>query len=82
MLDRARFWEHIAGLAINERQHKLLNLLLGDFKGNLTTSKWGKIAKCSHDTALRDITALVDHGILARGAEGGRSTNYHLVNGP
>ena len=82
VLNGARFWEHIAGLAINERQHKLLNLLLGDFKGNLTTSKWGKIARCSHDTALRDITALVDNGILVRSAEGGRSTNYHLVSGP
>ncbi len=81
VLNRARFWERITGLAVNERQHRMLNLLLGDFKGNLTTSKWGKMAKCSHDTALRDITSLVDHGILARSAEGGRSTNYYLING-
>ena len=82
ILVKARFWERIADLTINDRQHRMLNLLLGDFKGNLTTSKWGKIAKCSHDTALRDITSLVDYGVLARSAEGGRSTNYYLVNGP
>ena len=82
VLNKARFWERIADLTINDRQHRMLNLLLGDFKGNLTTSKWGKIAKCSHDTALRDITSLVDYGVLARSAEGGRSTNYYLVNGP
>ena len=82
VLNKARFWERIAGLPINERQSKVLSLLLGDFQGNLTTSKWGKIAKCSHDTALRDITALVDHGILARSTEGGRSTHYSLVIDP
>ena len=79
VLSRARFWEHIAPLAINERQNKVLNLLLGDFEGNLTTTKWAKLTKCSHDTALRDITALMDQGILKRGPEGGRSTNYVLV---
>ena len=84
-LAKARFWGQIAESPINERQSKVLNLLLTEFKGNLTTSKWAKLTKCSHDTALRDITDLVDHGILARSAEGGRSTNYHLaddVNGP
>ena len=81
-LAKGRFWRRIAGVPINERQSKVLNLLTGDFKGNLTTSKWAKLTKCSHDTALRDITALVDHGILARSPEGGRSTNYHLVIDP
>ena len=79
VLSRARFWEQIASFPVNERQRKVLNLLLGDFEGNLTSSKWAKLTKCSHDTALRDITALVGHGILARGPEGGRSTNYVLV---
>ena len=79
VLSRTRFWEHIAPLAINERQNKVLDLLLGNFEGNLTTTKWAKLTKCSHDTALRDITALIDYGILERGPEGGRSTNYVLV---
>ena len=79
VLSRTRFWEHIAPLAINERQNKVLNLLLSNFEGNLTTTKWAKLTKCSHDTALRDITTLIHYGILARGQEGGRSTNYTLV---
>ena len=79
VLSRARFWEHIAPFPVNERQSKVLNLLLGNFEGNLTTAKWAKLTKCSHDTALRDITALMQNGILARSAEGGRSTNYVLV---
>ena len=79
VLSRQRFWEHISSYPINERQGKVLNLLLGDFQGNLTTTKWAKLTKCSHDTALRDITALMQNGILKRGPEGGRSTNYVLV---
>ena len=81
-LDKGRFWRRIAGVPINERQSKVLNLLLGDFKGNLTTTKWARLTKCSHDTALRDITDLVDRSILARSAEGGRSTNYSLIIDP
>jgi Fic family protein len=78
VLDKARFWEAIAGLAVNERQRQVLNRLLDGFEGKLTTSKYAKLAKCSQDTALRDILALVEHGILVRNSEGGRSTSYSL----
>ena len=81
-LVKGRFWGRIAGIPINERQSKVLNLMLGDFKGNLTTSKWAKLTKCSTDTALRDINALVDLGILSRSPEGGRSANYSLIIDP
>ena len=52
--------------------------LLDGFDGNLTTSKYAKLAKCSHDTALRDLLSLVEHGIMLRNPEGGRSTSYEL----
>ena len=76
---KARFWERAAGLALNERQRLMLNRLLDGFEGKLTTSKWAKLTKCSQDTALRDITYLVDHGLLARNPGGGRSTSYDLL---
>ena len=79
VLAKARFWERAAGLALNERQRLMLNRLLDGFEGKLTTSKWAKLAKCSQDTALRDITYLVDHGLLARNPGGGRSTSYDLL---
>jgi Fic family protein len=56
----------------------VINRLLDGFEGKLTTSKYAKLAKSSQDTALRDILALVEHGILQRSQEGGRSTSYAL----
>ena len=78
VLAKARFWRNVQSASLNDRQRKMLNLLLGNFKGNLTTTKWAKIAKCSHDTALRDIAGLIDRGVLVRGPAGGRSTTYYL----
>lgn len=78
VLFTARFWEDRAGETFNERQRKVLGLLLEDFKGHLTTSKWAKLTKCSQDTALRDIQDLIQRRILVRDDAGGRSTNYRL----
>jgi Fic family protein len=72
------FWLRFVGANINSRQRKILNLLMEDFEGVLNTTKWAKIAKCSQDTALRDIQDLIDKGILAKSSKGGRSTNYEL----
>ncbi|NOR43333.1 MAG: DUF4172 domain-containing protein [Gammaproteobacteria bacterium] len=58
---------------------KILNRLLDDFEGKLTTSKWAKIAKCSQDTAYRDILNLIDRGALQKESGGGRSTSYSVV---
>ena len=79
VLAKARFWERADGIALNERQRRVLNRVLGGFEGKLTTSKWAKLAKCSQDTALRDITGLAAHGLLARNPGGGRNTSYRLV---
>ena len=79
VLAKARFRERAAGLSLNDRQRRVLNRLLDGFEGKLTTSKWAKLAKCSQDTALRDIAFLVDHGLLARNPGGGRSTSYRLA---
>ncbi len=79
VLTKARFWEAHAGEPFNERQRKVLNLLLNGFEGKLTNSKWAAIAKASPDTALRDITDLVERGILIKEPGRGRSTSYALV---
>jgi Fic family protein len=79
VFQKARFWERRAGESFNERQRSIINRLLNGFEGNLTSSKWAKIAKCSPDTALRDIDDLISRGILKKNAAGGRSTSYSLA---
>ncbi|OGT70523.1 MAG: cell filamentation protein Fic [Gammaproteobacteria bacterium RIFCSPLOWO2_02_FULL_56_15] len=78
VLEKARFWQRWATTPLNERQVKLLNRLLDGFEGKLTTSRWATIAKCSQDTALRDITDLLARGVLRKSDAGGRSTSYEL----
>ena len=82
VLAKARFWERIQGVPLNERQCLVLNRLLDGFEGKLTTSKYAKLVKCSQDTALRDILPLVERGILVRNPAGGRSTSYALATDP
>ncbi len=79
---KARFWQHWATMPLNERQRKLLNRLLDGFEGRLTSSKWAAIAKCSPDTALRDINDLLTQGVLRKSDAGGRSTSYELNDLP
>ena len=73
-------FDRFRNIAMNERQLIILNKLIDDFEGKLTTAKWAKLCKCSHDTALRDIDDLISKGILKRSPEGGRSTSYELCN--
>lgn len=80
VLDKARFWQQWATTPMNERQIKLLNRMLDGVEGKLTSSKWAAMAKCSADTALRDITDLIERGVLRKAEGGGRSTAYVLCD--
>ena len=79
ILRKARIWEMINRNPVNERQRVVINRLLGDFVGHLNTSKYAKLAKCSNDTALRDIRELLERGILIQNSGGGRSTSYRMA---
>jgi Fic family protein len=79
ILAKAKFWERIREVAINDRQRLVLNKLLDGFEGKLTTTKYAKLTKSSQDTALRDIAYLVEKGVLVRSSEGGRNTSYSLA---
>jgi Fic family protein len=80
VLAKTRFWQRWAATPMNERQVKLVDRFLDGFEGKLTSSKWAAIAKCSPDTALRDISELMSLGVLRKSAAGGRSTSYELVD--
>lgn len=79
VLVKARFWEQHSQTPLNDRQRLMLNKLFDSFEGKLTSSKWAKIAKCSQDTAIRDIQDLISKSILQKEVQGGRSTNYELI---
>lgn len=79
VLGKARFWKLHAGRSFNDRQRLVIERMLNGFEGKLTNSKYAKLAKCSSDTALRDIDDLVTRGVLTKDKAGGRSTSYSLA---
>jgi len=79
VLDKARVWQRVNQAPVNERQRRVINRMLDDFEGPMTTSKYAKLAECSSDTALRDIQALLERGIIEKNPGGGRSTSYRLA---
>lgn len=79
VVKKKMFWEQNQHLTFNDRQRKVLNMLLDGFEGKLNSSKWYKINHCSQDTAIRDIKDLIEKGILRSTGEGGRSTNYEIT---
>lgn len=80
VLRKARTWERIHVEPVNDRQRSIINRLLDGFEGHLNTSKYAKLAKCSNDTALRDIQDLLERRILIQNPGGGRSTSYRLAD--
>ena len=79
VLNKAQFWQRWAGTPMNERQTRVLNLVLDGMESKLTNAKWATLGKCSADTALRDINDLLARGVLSKLEGGGRSTGYVLV---
>ncbi len=79
VIEKAKFWEHFQNVSLNERQRKMVNRLLDGFQGNINTSRYARMTKCSNDTALRDLRALLNLGILIKNAGAGRSTSYSLI---
>ena len=79
IIHKTHFWEALTRVPLNERQRKMINCLLDGFVGKLTSTKWAKIAKCSQDTAYRDILDLIDKNILTKNEKGGRSTSYSIL---
>jgi len=78
-IDKARHWERLRDVPLNERQRLVIDQLLEGFEGKLTSSKWAALTKSSTDTALRDIQQLLERGVLVRNQAGGRSTSYSLA---
>ena len=81
VLFKAQLWGKMNQQPVNERQRLVVNRMLDDdFEGHMHTSKYAKLAKCSTDTALRDIQDLKARGVFIQNPGGGRSTSYRLPN--
>lgn len=81
VLFKAQLWDIINQKPVNGRQRLIINRMLeDDFQGFMNTSKYAKLAKCSKDTALRDIQELKGRGILLQNPGAGRSTSYRLLD--
>ena len=79
VLFKAKLWDTINRKPVNDRQRLIINRMLeDDFKGFMHTSRYAKLAKCSTDTALRDIQEMKRRGIFIQNPGGGRSTSYRL----
>ena len=64
VLQKTYFWQLHANQPCTERQKTVLNVFLSGYDGKLTAKNWAKIAGVSTDTANRDITDLVQKGLL------------------
>ena len=80
VLRDAVLWQRINQHLVSERQRRVINRMLDDFEGHLSTSKYARLARCSSDTALRDIRDVLDRGILVKNPGGGRSTSYRFAD--
>jgi Fic family protein len=79
VLDKARFWDRIKDVPLNDRQRSVINRLLDGFEGKLTSSKYAKLTKCSQDTAYRDILALVERRPRSKSRRGAQHELFARV---
>lgn len=77
-IQRERFWARHGGKAINERQRKVVALLLIGFEGKLRNEKYRRLTDVSDATASRDLADLVEKGLLERFGEG-KGSFYELA---
>ena len=79
VMGKSKFWNKHAKTILNERQQKVIGKMLEGFDGGISSSKYGKVCKCSKDTAVRDISDLLKKKVFSKMPGGGRSTAYKLI---
>lgn len=79
ILNKSFFWQKASAVPMTERQTRMLNLFLEGYEAKITSKTWATLAKCSKDTAIRDIQDLVDKNILAEDIPGAKRPSYSIV---
>ena len=78
IVKRASFWNTQNENSFNKRQQVIINRLLAGFNEGLTTTIYACIAECSRDTALRDVTKMLQNGVLLKEGGLGKNTRYKI----
>lgn len=79
ILNKSLFWQKASAVPMTERQTEMLNLFLDGYESKITSKNWASLAKCSKDTAIRDIQDLVDKNILRIDIPGAKRPSYSIV---
>lgn len=79
ILNKSFFWQRASSVALSQRQTDMLNLFLDGYEAKITTKTWAALAKCSKDTAQRDIHDLVEKGILCEDIPGAKRPSYSII---
>ncbi len=79
ILNKSFFWQKASSVPMTERQTKMLNLFLDGYEAKITSKSWASLAKCSKDTAIRDIQDLISKNILTEDIPGAKRPSYSIV---
>ncbi len=82
VLNKSLFWQKAASVALSQRQTDTLNLFLDGYEAKITSKTWASLAKCSKDTAIRDIQDLVTKDILREDTPGAKRPSYSIIYNP
>lgn len=79
ILNKSFFWQKASSVPMTARQTQMLNLFLDGYEAKITSKTWAALAKCSKDTAIRDIQDLVEKSILKEDIPGAKRPSYSIV---
>lgn len=82
ILNKSFFWQKASSIPLSQRQTDMLNLFLDGYEAKITSKTWASLAKCSKDTAIRDIQDLVDKEILQEDIPGAKRPSYSIIYDP
>lgn len=82
ILNKSFFWQKASSVSLSQRQTNMLNLFLDGYEAKITSKTWATLAKCSKDTAIRDIQDLIEKDILREDIPGAKRPSYSIIYDP
>ena len=79
ILNKSLFWQKASSVPMTARQMQVLNIFLDGYEAKITSKSWAALAKCSKDTAIRDIQDLIGKNVLREDIPGAKRPSYSIV---